>query len=58
VRVEYESNIYRLFGFFEKNNLVILTNAYQKKSNKTSKSEIKLAEKYKKEYLKNKIKGN
>ncbi|MBT3581394.1 type II toxin-antitoxin system RelE/ParE family toxin [bacterium] len=54
VKVEYESNIYRLFGFFEKNRLIILTNGYQKKSNKTNRKEIKLAENYRKEYIKNK----
>jgi len=51
VRVEYESNIYRLFGFLHKNSLVILTNAYQKKSQKTDNNQIKQAEIYKNDFL-------
>jgi len=51
VRVKHKTDIYRLFGFMTKNKLVILTNAYQKKSQKTEKKQINLAEKYKKEYL-------
>ncbi len=37
VRVEYASNIYRVFSFFDKGNLVILINGFQKKTQKTSK---------------------
>lgn len=38
-------------NFFDKGNLVILVNGFQKKTQKTPKAEIKLAEKLKKEYL-------
>ncbi len=51
IRVEYQSNIFRIFCFFYKNRLVILLNAFQKKSQKIPKKEIDLAERLKKEYL-------
>ena len=51
IRVEYGSNIFRIFCCFDKGNLVVLFNAYQKKTQKTSKDEINLAEKLKKEYF-------
>ena len=54
IRVEYQSNIYRIFCFFDKDNLIILLNAFQKKTQKTPKKEIKLAEKLKKEYFESK----
>ena len=58
IRVEAGSNIFRIFCCFDTRNLVILFNAFQKKSQKTQKQEIKLAGKLKKEYvsLKNKTK--
>ncbi len=52
IRIEYESNIYRIFCCFDKSNLVILFNAFQKKTQKTPSQEIKLAEKLKREYFK------
>ena len=52
VRVSVGKNIFRLLGFFQGNNLIILTNAFQKKTQKTPKSMIKIAEQRKKEYLK------
>ena len=56
IRVEAGSNIYRIFCCFDKGNLVVLFNAFQKKTQKTPKQEIELAEKLKNEYfiLKNK----
>ena len=58
IRVEAGSNIYRIFCCFDMGNLVVLFNAFQKKSQKTPKQEIELAEKLKREYfnLKNKRK--
>ena len=44
IRVEYQSNIYRTFCFFDKGTLVILLNGFQKKTRKTPKKEIELAE--------------
>ena len=50
IRVEVGSNIYRIFSFFDKGNLVILGNAFQKKSQKTPKKEIEKALKIMEEY--------
>jgi phage-related protein len=51
IRVEYESNIYRILCFFDKGNLVILINSFQKKTPKTPLKIIALAEKLKKQYF-------
>jgi phage-related protein len=56
VRVEVGSEIFRVFSFFDKGNLVVLVNGFQKKTQKTPKSEIKMAEKLKKEYLETRYK--
>lgn len=58
VRVEYESNIYRILCFFDKGNLVVLINSFQKKTQKTPPNEIKLAEKLKKQYFTDKQLNN
>jgi len=50
VRVELGGNIFRIFAFFDKGNLVILGNGFQKKSQKTPKTEIDNALKIKAEY--------
>ena len=50
VRIEVGSNIYRIFSFFDKGNLVVLGNAFQKKSQKTPKQEIEKALKIMEEY--------
>jgi phage-related protein len=51
VRVEVGSDIYRVFCFFDKGQLVVLVNGFQKKTKKTPKAEIELAEKIKKQYF-------
>ena len=51
IRVEYEGNIFRVFSFFDKGKLVVAINGFQKKSQKTPKKEIEMAEKIKKEYF-------
>jgi len=51
IRLEVGSNIYRIFCCFDKGNLVVLFNAFQKKTQKTPRREIELAEKLKKEYF-------
>ena len=58
IRIEYQSNIFRIFCFFDEGRLIILLNGFQKKSQKTPKKEIELAEKLKKEYFKEKEKKN
>jgi len=51
IRVEVGSDIYRVFSFFDKGHLVVLINGFQKKTQKTPKNEIELAEKLKKQYF-------
>lgn len=51
IRVAVGTNIYRVFSFFDKGKLIILINGFQKKSQKTPKSEIERAEKLKKQYF-------
>lgn len=51
IRVEVGRDIYRVFSFFDKGQLVILVNGFQKKSKKAPKKEIELAEKLKKQYF-------
>jgi phage-related protein len=47
----------RILCFMDKGNLVVLTNCFLKKTQKTPKKEIKLAERLKKEYLTEKYGG-
>jgi phage-related protein len=56
IRIEFESNIYRIFCCFDKGNLVVLFNGFQKKSQKTPKKEIDLALRLKNEYFDSKKK--
>lgn len=51
VRVQVGNNIYRFLGFNDGANLIILTNGFQKKSQKTPKKEIDLAEIRKRDYI-------
>jgi phage-related protein len=53
-RVQLVSNIYRIICFFDKGNIVVLMNGFQKKTQKTPKNEIELAERLKKEYYEEK----
>ena len=56
VRATFGSNIFRLIGFFDGPNLVILAHAFQKKTQKTPKQAIKVAEERKKDYFRRKNK--
>lgn len=56
VRIELGSNIFRIFCCFDKGRLVVLFNGFQKKTQKTPKTEIEKAEKLKAEYFKQKNK--
>ncbi len=51
IRIEYSSNIYRIFCCFDEGNLIVLFNGFQKKSQKTPQKEIDKALKIKAEYL-------
>ena len=53
VRISAGNGIFRIFCFFDKGNLIILLNGFQKKTQKTPKNEIKKAERLKKEYYEN-----
>jgi phage-related protein len=50
IRVQIGSNTYRIFCFFDVDNLVIIGHGFQKKSQKTPKQQIEKAEKIKKDY--------
>jgi phage-related protein len=50
IRVQLGNDIFRIFCFFDKGNLVVLANGFQKKTQKTSKKEIELALKIKAAY--------
>jgi len=56
VRAVIGSNIFRLIGFFDGPNLVVLTHAFQKKTKKTPKQAIKIAEERKRDYFRRKKK--
>ncbi len=51
VRVDVGRDTFRLLGFFDGRELIILTNSFQKKSQKTPRKEIELAESRRKEYI-------
>lgn len=52
-RIQLGSNIWRVFCFFDQGKLVILLNGFQKKTQKTPKSQIEKAERLMKEYYEN-----
>jgi phage-related protein len=56
IRVEVGSSIYRIFSFFDHGSIVVLGNAFQKKSQKTPKQEITKALKIMEEYNDEKVK--
>ncbi|MCK5134266.1 MAG: type II toxin-antitoxin system RelE/ParE family toxin [Bacteroidales bacterium] len=56
IRVEFESNIFRIFCCFDEGNLVILFNGFQKKSQKIPWKEFDKAIRIKKEYFSEKNK--
>ena len=50
IRVQHGSDIFRIFCFFDEGQLVVLANGFQKKTQKTPKQEIEIAQKIKEEY--------
>ncbi len=56
IRIEVGTNISRIFCCFDKGNIVVLFNGFQKKTQKTPKQEIELALKLKNEYFRQKRK--
>ena len=57
IRVRVGNDQIRIFCFFDDKNFVILVNSFYKKTQKTPRKEIALAEKLKKEYFEQKYKG-
>lgn len=50
IRIEAGANIYRILCCFDQGNLVVLFNAFQKKTQRTPKQEIETAEQLRREY--------
>ena len=51
IRVELGNNIYRIFCCFDEGKIIVLFNCFQKKTQKTPRQEIKLAQKLMNEYF-------
>jgi phage-related protein len=58
LRIEYNSNIYRIFFVFDGDKIVVLFNGYTKKSQKTPRNEIDKAIRIKEEYYEYKRQQN
>ena len=58
LRIEYNSNIYRVFFIFDEDNIVVLFNGFHKKTQKTPYHEIIKALKIKEEYYADKQSQN
>ena len=54
VRVNFGSNIFRILCFFDGSDFIILTHAFQKKTQKTPRQAIKITEERMKDYFKRK----
>lgn len=50
IRVQQGSDIFRIFSFFDRGQLFVLANGFQKKTQKTPKQEIEKAIKIKEDY--------
>jgi phage-related protein len=57
IRVKVGNNIFRIFSCFDKGQLIILFNGFQKKSQKTPKNELKKALELQKQYYAEKQAG-
>jgi len=55
VRAEFGGDAFRLLGFWDRGNLIILTNGFAKKTHKTPNREIELAGQRRRDYLNRKI---
>ncbi len=51
VRIQFGGNIFRLLGFLDGDELLILTSGFAKKTQKTPRQQIATAEKRKRDYL-------
>ena len=50
LRIQFSGDISRIFYFFYVGNKIVVTNGFIKKTQKTPKTELKKAQKYKKDY--------
>ncbi|MFT5134239.1 MAG: phage-related protein [Gammaproteobacteria bacterium] len=55
IRVQSGNNIFRILGFLEKEHLVVLNHAFQKKTQKTPRKDIVLAQARKRDHI---LRGN
>lgn len=55
IRIEFSSNIFRIFCCFDEGNLIVLFNGFQKKTQKTPKKEIEKALEIRNRYFEQKI---
>ena len=55
-RIQFASNAYRIFCFFEENSVVVLTHGIVKKTQKTPRQEIERAEAHRRNYLRRRLK--
>ncbi|EKD27676.1 MAG: hypothetical protein ACD_79C00638G0002 [uncultured bacterium] len=51
VRIQFGNNIFRILSFFDGQKLIILTHGFTKKTQKTPRKEIELAQQRKKDYF-------
>lgn len=58
IRVQIGNNIYRIFCFFDKNDIVVVGHGFQKKTQKTPQAELDKADKIKKQYYEEKKSDN
>jgi phage-related protein len=56
IRVQHGTNIFRIFCCFDEGKIIVLFNGFQKKSQKTNATEIKLAVKLMSDYFESKLK--
>jgi len=54
VRVAAGGSIFRILGFFDGEDMIVLNHGFQKKTQKTPRQEVELAERRKTDYLKRK----
>lgn len=54
IRVQVGNNIFRIFCFFDIDNIVVIGHGFQKKTQKTPKQQIEKAENIKRDYYENK----
>lgn len=55
-RMQFGSNAFRIFCFFDGNSVVVLTHGITKKTQKTPQREIERAEAYRRDYLQRRLK--